>query len=134
MIFDNLWGYKRMRKIVLSIFSLLIIVSLSGCATIFGVHHRSVRVTSNKPGAKVYYDGDEVGRTPVTFNVANPAFHPGKITVKKSGYDPQTKQVMTLFQAVGVLNVLFPPGFLVDAISGDMMKVNPTAMHFNLIR
>ena len=120
---------KNTGAIILSCVALL----LSGCASMFGDNDRTIHVTSNPAGVRVFYKGDEVGETPVEIPV-NSTFNPGAISVKKEGYNTRTRQVTTSFQGVGFLNVFFWPGFIVDAATGDMMRINSKNFHFALTK
>ena len=105
-------------------------IALSSCASVFGNKNRDVTVTSRPPGAKVYLNGTYLGHTPTTLTVDNP-MDTHLVTVRKAGYEPQQKPVDTRFQPIGILNILFWPGFIVDYATGDMKKVYPT-LHFDL--
>ena len=103
----------------------LVGLSLAGCASLFGNNNRNVTVTSTPAGATVYYNGQNVGTTPANFQIESP-WGVNSVRLEKEGYEPSLQQVQTGFQPVGILNIFFWPGFLVDAVTGDMMKIkNP---------
>ena len=106
------------------------LLSLVGCSSMLGNNNRTVAINSNPSYAEVYYNGSYVGKTPTKITVASP-MDANIIRLKKSGYEPQQKPVQSSFQTVGILNVLFWPGFIVDYATGDMKKVNPT-LAFNM--
>jgi len=61
------------------------------------------------------------------------------VEVEKSGYVPLKRVVKTQFQPIGFLNVFTPfavTGFVIDAITGDMMKISPDSrvLTFNLVK
>jgi hypothetical protein len=107
-------------KLFVAVFTAL---NLTACASVFGDHNRRVAVNSNPKGAQVYLNGIAMNRTPTTVTVANP-MGANTITLKKEGYDVASAQVNSSFQPVGALNVLFWPGFVVDAVTGDMKKLD----------
>lgn len=114
-------------KKILSISMILggvILSSLTGCASIFGDNNKAVHVNSYPQKAQVFVNNMPVGTTPTVISVPN-TWSPTILTFKKKGYLEQTTQVNTKFQPVGILNIFFWPGFIVDALSGDMMKVAP---------
>ena len=111
-------------KFLAFIGSFVLALSLTGCATLFGDHDKTVHVDSQPQGAQVFVNNVPVGVTPTTVVVNNP-LSPPTITLKKSGYETQLAQVNTSFQPIGILNILFWPGFIVDALTGDMMKISP---------
>lgn len=108
-------------------------LSLGGCATLFGNHNRSVQINSNPEGATVTLNGMNVGNTP-THVVIQSTMSTNVISVKKQGYKVSQREIATSFQPVGFLNVFFWPGFIVDAVTGDMMKLNTHFVTVNLAK
>jgi hypothetical protein len=106
------------------------VIALSGCASIAGDNNKVVHVSSKPEGAKVYANNIPVGTTPTKIAVNN-TWSPTLLTFKKKGYADTNAQVDTSFQKVGLLNIFFWPGFLVDAVSGNMMKVAPESRVVN---
>jgi hypothetical protein len=96
----------------------------------FGDNGRSVAVTSTPAGAKVFLNGEPVGVTPTTVTLAS--LSNNYILVQKKGYLQTTQQIPTAFQPVGLLNILFLPGFIVDFVSGDMFKLSSSSMNVNM--
>ena len=121
-----------MKGIILLLTAAAVCLVLSGCATIFGDKNRNVNVTSNPTGAKVYLNGNEVGQTPTSVALGNPMTNSYVVKVDKKDYAPVTQQVQTSFQPVGILNIFFWPGFIIDAVTGDMMKVTTTNINVAL--
>lgn len=104
----------------------LLAISLAGCATIFGDNTKDVIVNSAPAGATISVNHTPLPNTTTPNSILIPStWDPTIITVEKKGYAPQNVTVDTVFQPVGWWNILFWPGFIVDAISGDMRKVNP---------
>jgi len=112
---------------------ILAVLNLTACSTIFGNKDRHVTVNSVPPGAEVYLNGEAMGRAPVTVQVVNPLFS-NTIAVKKDGYKPLYQPIMTSFQPIGLLNIFFWPGFIIDAVTGSMMKVETHNVTANLAR
>jgi hypothetical protein len=117
-------------KHFLSALALCAFVLLSGCASIFGDNNKSVQVNSQPANAQVFANGMPVGTTPTLVTVPS-TWSPTVLTFKKKGYADQTALINTTFQPVGVLNIFFWPGFVIDAISGDMMKIRPESRMIN---
>ena len=99
------------RNLFVLIIVLLIIPTLLGCV------RRRMTVTSNPPGANVYLDGQEIGRTPFSTNFD----HYGKreFRVVKQGYETQTelkKVSAPWFQWPGIdfFSEIVLPGKLTD--------------------
>ncbi|MDF2939609.1 MAG: hypothetical protein K0R66_251 [Gammaproteobacteria bacterium] len=114
------------KKILLVVGLSSCVLMLSGCATMFGDKGRVVSVNSAPPGAQVFLNGQPEGSSPATLTLAKVSDN--YVTVKKSGYQATTQAIPTTFQKVGWWNILFWPGFIVDAISGDSMKLATTNM------
>jgi hypothetical protein len=108
------------------------LLSLTGCSTIFGENNRIVNIHSAPKGAKVVMNNMVVNDTTPTKVVITNMFAPTLISVEKHGCKPQQIIIEPEFQKVGWWNVLVLPGFVVDAVTGDMMKI-PEAQHtFNV--
>jgi hypothetical protein len=99
------------RKFCFFIVVLLIVPTLCGCV------RRILTVRSNPPGANVYLDGKEIGRTPLTTNFD----HYGKreFRIVKQGYETKTevKPVRApWYQWIGIdfVSEVLMPGKLTD--------------------
>jgi len=108
----------------------IVMAALNGCASIAGDNSKIVHVSSKPEGAKVYANNVPVGTTPTQILV-NDTWSPTLITLKKKGYEDTNTQVNTSFQKVGLLNIFFWPGFIIDAATGNMMKVTPESRVIN---
>lgn len=110
-------------------FEIFVVISfclfLPGCATIFGDNMRTVCVHSQPEGAGIYVDGQRQGTTPATITLPNYIYGGKSLVVKKEGYHEQAMLVNTQFQPCGLWNILFWPGFLIDAATGNTVKIVP---------
>ena len=104
---------------------------LSSCATLFGDNTREVSVNSYPQNAEVYLNNNYAGKTPTTLILGN-IWNSNMVQVKKPGQQAITTEVNSKFQLVGLWNILFWPGFIVDAISGDMMKIAPHSRNLTI--
>jgi PEGA domain-containing protein len=68
--------------------AMLVAVALaaSGCATLFASKTTTVRIESDPPQADIMIDGNAVGQTPASLEVATSKSH--AITIQKAGYHP----------------------------------------------
>lgn len=107
-------------------------VTLSGCASMFGDNTRSVSVNSTPQGASIFVDNVEYGKTPATITLPNYIYSGRVVTLKKEGFVTQSTSVNTKFQPVGIWNILNGFGFLIDAATGDIVKIDPTNLNLNL--
>ena len=73
---------RQAKKINRLISALLVIFTITGCATIFTGPTQEIRFESNKP-VHIYVKGKYVGKTPVTYH-----FNKGMVTVIGSGTLP----------------------------------------------
>ncbi len=108
-------------------------LALSGCATIFGDNSRAIHINTAPSGATIIVDNGQTSiSTPGDVVVPTP-WSPTTIRVEKTGYQTQTFVVDPIFQPVGLWNILFWPGFIVDACTGDMMRVPVESRNFTAI-
>ena len=103
---------------------------LAGCATLFGDNYRTINVTSVPSGATVKLNNAIVGTTPTQVSVKQVAGN--YITIRKPGFQAETKAIPTKFQKVGWFNVLFPPFFLVDLVADTSLKLDTHGMFFQM--
>ena len=96
---------------------------ISGCATIFSRSNDPITFNSTPEGAVVFMEGQRIGKTPTVVNVKR-SLSPPMIEVKADGYYPQRVFLNNTFNTVSLINILFWPGFIVDAATGSMMKAS----------
>ncbi len=115
------------------VLTLALSIALSGCATLFSGSTQTINV-------KIVESGSDNALEGVSCIVAHPngntwtlPGNPGILTVdrgngaiqiscKKAGYRQLNMAVGDGFNAVTVVNILFWPGFIVDALSGSYKK------------
>ena len=104
--------------------------AVSGCATIAqstgignSVGSDLVAITSKPSGATVHIDGVQVGVTPLTITVSPRA---KVITFAKDGYSAVTIPIPKDWNGWAVANLLWIPGVVVDAVTGNIRKVRGT--------
>ena len=78
-----------MRKIVAV--SVLLIICMSGCATIANGRRQTISVTSRPPEAQVFHDGQLVGMTPLSMEVSRR--DPGTLRVMKDGFVSEVYEI-----------------------------------------
>ncbi len=111
--------------IILAAISLL----ATSCATIAGNNTRDVRVDSNPQGAAIYLDNQRCGVTPAVITLPSYIYGGKTVTVKKEGFHEQSMRVNTQFQPVALLDILCWPTFIIDAATGDLVKINPANLN-----
>ena len=102
-----------------------LILSISGCASIAGDNTRAVRVESKPAGAAIYVDNQQYGVTPAVVNLPTYIYGGKSITLKKPGYQEQAMMVNTKFQPIALLDIFFWPTFVIDAATGNLVKIAP---------
>lgn len=99
-------------------------LTLVNCATIFRGTNDTVTVKSNPENAAVYINGLKMP-SGGTFQLKK-GFENQTVSLKKEGYEEQNFMLQKSFDPISILNVFVPVGFLIDIISGAMMKYDTT--------
>lgn len=109
---------------------------LTGCASIAGDNTRMVKVDSKPQGAAIYVDNQQYGTTPAIVTLPNYIYGGKSVTLKKPGYRDSSMMVNTAFQPIALLDILLWPTFIVDAATGNLVKIDPAnrVMDTNLQR
>lgn len=107
-------------------------VVMQSCCTVFKGSKETVMIKSYPAGAKVEVNGLERGRTPLDLSLKK-GFKGQTVVLKKEGYENKIFEPETTFDAVSIINILFWPGFIIDAATGAMMKYDPKAYELELV-
>ena len=121
----------RFKKIVVLGLLTGAVISSTGCSTMFGDNERVVAINSAPTGAKVVVNNVALNDATPTKIVVNDMFSPTLISVQTTGCKAQQFTIDPEFQNVGLWNILFWPGFVIDAVTGDMMKIPENQRAFN---
>ncbi len=81
------------KRIVYLLLTIVVIVSVTGCATLFKQKSRTVNFDSAPQGAVVYINGNRMGKTPMPLNLSNK--QAVTVTFKKEGYEDKTYIINT---------------------------------------
>ncbi len=119
------------KKPTIFILTLLPIVIFSSCASLFGENSRTVRVNSDPTGAGIYIEGKNRGSTPKSIELPRYIYGEQEIEIRKPGYETETLVVHSDFQLVSLWNLLNGWGFIIDAATGDIVKIAPNDRSFN---
>lgn len=114
-----------MKKILLNLL-LCSSVIFSGCATIFTSDSQNITFASEPEGANIKV-GPYDCITPCALKIPK-----GKNFTIEASYDGQKKVVPLTTKMAGstLINILFWPGFIVDALTGNIKKYNPSHYDF----
>ena len=115
-----------MKKLLLTASLFLMTMWCCGCATVLTKDTQNITVNSQPPGAKVQI-GPYKGITPCVLQIPK-----GKNYAIDVNYGEQKQSVPLTKQVAGttLINILFWPGFIVDAITGNVQKYEPTEYNF----
>ena len=116
-----------MSKVIATLSGIVVLAAgfSSGCASIISGTKQTIAISSAPSGAKVRM-GPYTGTTPYTVALPKGKDYPVEVTL-----DSQ-KRVIALqrsFDAIGIINILFWPGFIVDAVTGAITKYDPATYH-----
>lgn len=109
------------KTVVLSVLFGVAVGMNGGCATILSGTSQNIIINSEPPGAHVKL-GFQSGKTPVTFRIPKGKDYPIEVTYESK------KKLLSLtrtFDAISIINILFWPGFIVDAVTGAITKYDP---------
>ncbi|MDR3432293.1 MAG: hypothetical protein P4L95_10415 [Rouxiella aceris] len=115
---------KSLKKMTSTLLTLSIVMSLSGCSTLFGSAQDGISIRSQDPDAKILVNGNYVGKGNAYYALAK-----GKtatITAEKSGCSSQSVETTKKVSGLTWLNLFFWPGFIVDAATGSIQQASPT--------
>ena len=118
-----------MKKTVASI---LLVCSLSGCATIVSGRTQDVMIRSMPSGATVYIDEIAFGTTPLVANLIRKKRH--SIKIVKDGYQEVSRATTRGFNWWYIGNVGFGGiiGLIVDPCTGAIFSVEPDEINATL--
>ncbi len=109
--------------------SVLLVVAMTGCATLFG-GSSTVPVVTNPPGAFVYLNGQPVGQTPTAINLEPD--QPANIQIYLPGFQPVQMWRQKSFSGWFWVNIFVWPGFFVDLATGKYQKYDDTGIAMGL--
>lgn len=109
-------------KFLISILSLLLVQS---CATVFSDSSDNLRFDSSPSGADVYINKKKVGRTPLDRTFIRDTFEKQIVQIKKPGYKEEAFTVQKELNKVSLINFTFLPSWATDALSGNMIEYAP---------
>lgn len=115
-----------MKKTLLNLFLCASLIC-SGCATVFTSDSQNIIFDSDPEGANIKVGPYECV-TPCALEIPK-----GKNYTIEATYDEQKKVVPLTTKMAGstLINILFWPGFIVDALTGNIKKYSPT--HYNFV-
>lgn len=121
-----------MKNITIALLSCILVLNISGCATIINGTSQKIQATSNPPGAMVMVDDANSYLTPVKLRLERRRDH--VLTFTKDGYESQTVRMMHVISEAVVGNTLLggPLGWVFDIFAGTQYKLMPNPIHVEL--
>ncbi len=123
-----------MKKLLKSTPLSILLLFLTGCATIIHGTRQNVSISSSPSSANIWVDQSYAGQTPLCVDLKRNQSHCIRIELK--GYEPC--EVTCNRQISGWLfgNLIFGglPGLCIDAVSGAIFKLTPDQVNANLQR
>lgn len=116
-----------MMRVALIAAAFSLVLMTQGCCSLFTSSPQTLSINSKPEGAKVQI-GQYEGVTPYQLSMPR-----GKDYVIQATYQGKTK-TQTLerkVEPVFWINILFWPGLIVDVVTGDMFKYDPTTYTFD---
>lgn len=99
---------------------LFVLMFFSSCATIFTGDKRTVLFESDPPGAKLFVNGMEKGKTPVSAKVRAD----DRVDFRLDGYQERVVVMDSKFNIVAILNGFSLLGWGIDAVTGSLKRVD----------
>lgn len=123
---------KAVRKILVVSLLAIIVISFTGCATVFGKSSKDILIISDPPGAEIKINGASYGKTPATIPLKKDSSY--LVEISKEGYHSQTAQIRSELGVGWLILDLFSGAvpIVVDAITGDWKKLSPQNVSVSL--
>lgn len=118
------------KTIQLVVFS-TVCLTFTGCASIAGNNTRAVKVESEPLGAAIYVDNQRYGTTPAVITMPTYIYGGKSVTLKKEGYHEQSMRVNSEFQPIALLDIFLWPTFIIDAATGNLVKIDPANLNLH---
>ena len=121
-----------MKNITALLLSCIVVMNVSGCATIINGTSQKIQATSNPPGATVKVDDANSYITPVKLRLERRRDH--VLTFTKDGYKSQTVPMIHVISEAVIGNTLLggPLGWVFDIFAGTQYKLMPNPVHVEL--
>ena len=119
------------KKFSTPLLGLVLIFSLSSCATIFTGSFDSIRFTSNPPDARILIEGADKCHTPCDLRLRRTT-DSKYATVRLKGYEDREFELDQTFNMVTLLDIIFPPVAVIDVVTGAVWKYDTKLYHFEM--
>jgi uncharacterized protein YceK len=127
------WSFcmnKAMRSLIQAT-AALVVLTLSGCATVISGTTQTLTFNSEPKGADVYLDGARVGTTPVSLSVKKNK--KDAFMIQKEGYKTVSRDITKSYDPVTVLSIFWDYS-TTDMISGAAFEYEPNSYFVELAK
>ena len=103
----------------------------AGCASMFAPNSDNITIKTNPEGADVYYGGNLLGQTPLTYSFKRETFEQKKLNIRKEGYKNQELLLEKTIEKIALFNLGFTTttfgatSWGIDAATGNAIKYSP---------
>lgn len=111
--------------------SILAVLALTACGTIFNGSSQDMSFDSNVKGVEIFINGMKACSTPCIYPIDRSS-STVVVSAKKAGYEEQQTMVKSSLSAVAVLNLTFWPSWLTDVATGGMWKYNRDGIYIDM--
>jgi hypothetical protein len=121
-----------LKHTVLCLFLGILIVSLTGCATILSSSSKDITIESNPAGADVKINGVTYSKTPTRIPLEKDRSY--IVEISKEGYHPFNATIKNKIGIGWIILDVFSGALpvVVDAITGDWKTLSPSTINVNL--
>ena len=111
----------RMKKYLIAAAASILL--LNGCATVLGPSQDMITVSTQDNDTKVFVDGIYMGNGTINYPV--PRGKSVMVLAEKKGCSPRVLQTGKSVTGLTFINILFWPGFIIDAATGTIQRTDP---------
>jgi outer membrane lipopolysaccharide assembly protein LptE/RlpB len=121
-----------MKRIITILAATILVLGLSGCATILKGNTQEIAFASDPAKAQVYINGSYFGETPFTMNLDSSNSY--TVEFRKSGYQSKSflinSEIGLGWVILDIVSGFYP--VVIDAITGDWKVLDTTIVMTNL--
>lgn len=110
-------------------FTSVVLLMMSGCATIMSGDTEAIHFDTSPTGADVFIDGGYVGTTPMTIRLRKSK--KDTVMFKKEGYQTISRDLSKSFDPVTVINIFWDLS-TTDFLTGAAMEYDPKSYFIEL--
>jgi len=130
-------GQFNITRLFLALSFGLVLIPLSGCATMFTGTTDTLKFSANVPGVHLTIDGQYRGELPLTLTMSRNFMNGEQFKAKfeKQAYETQEFQLKREFNFVAILDVTsIPTSGGIDLLTGALFKFSPTEYHVQMLK